>query len=84
MKNTNCATCLRNAPLKVQCPSIIVWKVKYPLCFFVNLLHSNTNQDPVEKYPCNQDFIAHVEEAITELTLFAISKDEWNTEEDTG
>ena len=59
-----------------------------------NLLHSSTNQELFKKHLCNQssyyentdDF--HYEgkpsRATTKLTLFAVSKDEWDTKEDTG
>jgi len=60
--------------LQVPCSSITLWKVKYLLRFFVNLLHSNMSQDLVEKHLCNQGShyekiqmisITHAKEAIT-------------------
>jgi len=32
----------------------------------------------------NMDNFPYAEEATTKLTLFTVSKDEWNTKEDTG
>jgi len=42
--------------IQVPCPSIIVWKVKYPLSFLFNYFISlhKSNQDLVEKHLCNQ------------------------------
>jgi len=52
------------------------------------LLHSSTNWQLLEKLFCNQsDYYEKYwlwKEAITNLTLFAVSKDEWHTKEDTG
>jgi len=58
-------------------------------------LHSSTNQELFEKHLCNKS--SHYEKyrrflvmqrkpsrATTKLTPFTISKDEWNTKEDTG
>ena len=60
-----------------------------------NLLHSSTNHEMFEKHLCNQ--ISHYENiqmisvmqrkplrATTKSMLFTVSKDEWNTKEDTG
>ena len=59
-----------------------------------NQLHSSMNQEPFEKHLCNQN--SHYENtddfhyegksscATTKSTLYAVSKDEWNTKEDTG
>ena len=59
-----------------------------------NPLHSSTNQELFEKHLCNQN--SHYEKygrfrykgkpsrATTKPTLFAVSKDEWDTKEDTG
>ena len=60
-----------------------------------NLLHSSTNQEVVEKHLCIKS--SHYEKygrflvtqwkpsrATTKLMLFIVSKDEWNTKEDTG
>jgi len=63
----------------------------------LNLLYSNTNQDVVEKQLCNQGshyekhgrfplckeshYAKKPLHATTKLTLFAVSKDEWNTNE---
>ena len=60
-----------------------------------DLLHSNTNQEVFEKHLCIKS--SHYEKygrflitqrkpsrATTKLTLFTVSKDEWNTKEDTG
>jgi len=59
------------------------------------LLHSSTNQELFEKHLCNKS--SHYEKygrflvtqrkpshATTKLTPFTVSKDEWNTKEDTG
>ena len=43
--------------LQVPLPSIIIWKVKYPLRFLSTILdslHTNMNYDLVEKHLCNQ------------------------------
>ena len=58
-------------------------------------LHSSTNQELFEKHVCDQS--SHYEKygrflvtqrkpsrATTKLMVFAVSKDEWNTKEDTG
>ena len=59
-----------------------------------NPLHSSTNQELFEKHLCNQN--SHYENtdnfcyegkpsrATAKLTLFAVSKDEWDTKENTG
>ena len=56
-----------------------------------NPLHSITNQELFEKHLCNQS--SHYEKYYYEwkpshttakLTPFAVSKDEWDTKEDTG
>jgi len=57
-------------------------------------LNSNTNQDLVKRHHCNQGSYYEKYEhfhyarkpscATTKSTLFAVSKDEWNTLEDTG
>ena len=77
----------------------IYLSVKYPLpfcvCAMLVLLHSSTNQEVFKKYLCNTS--RHYEKygqflvtqrkpshATTKLTLFTVSKDEWNTEEGTG
>jgi len=67
----------------INCPS--------PPAMF-NSLHSNTNQELFEKRLCNQG--SHHEKyrqsqrkpslATTKSTFFTVSKDEWNTKEDTG
>ena len=61
-----------------------------------NLLHSSMNQELFEKHLCNQN--SHYEKygrfplrreaimcyrQIDSMTLFAVSKDEWDTKEDT-
>ena len=139
---------MHTASEMAPCAPIIVWKVKYPLCFVVNPcsthtsisnqelfkkhlcnpcipkkemvprapsyyqlsekwsihyaslsamfnpLHSSTNQELFEKHLCYQN--SHYENtddfryegkpscAIAKSTLFAVSKDEWDTKEDTG
>jgi len=54
------------------------------LCMF-NPLHSSTNQELFKKHLCKisvtQSKQSHV---TTKSTLFAVSKDEWNTKEDAG
>ena len=83
--------------LQVPHPLIIIWKVKYPLHFFVNSLHANMNQDLVEKYLCDQG--NHYEKyglfplcmqrkpsyatTCIKSAHFDVSKDKWNTKEDT-
>ena len=59
-----------------------------------NTLHSSTNQELFEKFLCNQN--RHYEKygnfhykgkpshATTKLTLYTVSKDEWDTKEYTG
>jgi len=60
-----------------------------------DLLHSSTNQEVFEKHLCNKS--SHYEKygqflitqrkpsrTTTKLTLFTVSKDGWNTKEDTG
>ena len=59
-----------------------------------NLLHSSTHRELFEKHLCNQS--SHYENtdnfqyegklscATAKLTLFTVSKDEWDTKEDTG
>ena len=59
-----------------------------------NPLHSSTNQELFEKHLCNRS--SHYDKyrrfplqrkpsrATAKLTLFAVSKDEWDTKEDTG
>ena len=56
-----------------------------------NPLHSSTNQELFEKLKIamtNTDDFRYMEgkpsRAITKLTLFAVSKDEWDTKENTG
>jgi len=66
------------------------------LLTILNLLHTNMNQGLVEKHLCNQG--SHYEKygrfplcmqrklshATTKSTHYDVSKDEWNTKEDTG
>jgi len=77
---------------------VIVWNrsIHCPsLSAMFNSLHSSTNQEIFEKHLCNKS--SHYEKyrqflitqrkplcATTKLTLFTVSKDEWNTKEDTG
>ena len=60
-----------------------------------NPLHNSTNQELFDKHLCYQNsryekygqFLLREGEpscAITKSTLFAVSKDEWDTKEDTG
>jgi len=60
-----------------------------------DLLHSSMNQEVFEKHLCikssyyekyGQFLVAQRKpsRATTKLTLFTVSKDEWNTKEDTG
>jgi len=50
-----------------------------------NPLHNSTNQKLFEKPPCNQygQFLLQ-KEATAKLIYFTVSKDEWDTKEDTG
>jgi len=83
---------------RCRTPSIIVWKVKYPLRFFVYCFQLITQQykpRPSRKAP---HVYSHYEKfgrfplcmqkktsrATTKLALFTVSEDEWNTKEDTG
>jgi len=72
-------------------------KLKHPLPFSItifDLLHSSTSQELFEKHLCNKS--SHCEKygrflgtqrkpshATTKLMLLTVSKDEWNTKEDT-
>jgi len=72
------------------------WSIHYPsLSAVFDSLHSSTNQELFEKHLCNKS--RHYEKygrslvmqrkpshANTKLTLFTVSKDEWNTKEGTG
>jgi len=72
------------------------WSIHCPsLSAMIDLLHSITNQELFEKRSCNQ--VATMKKywrflvtqrkpscATIKLTLFTVSKDEWNTKEDTG
>ena len=77
---------LSEAEISIQCPS---------LSAMFDSLHSSTNQELPEKHLCNKS--SHDEKyglflitqrkasrATTELMLFTVSKDEWNTNEDTS
>jgi len=82
----------------VPCTLVIVWNwgIHCPsLSAVFNLLHSSTNQELFEKHLRNKS--SHYEKygkflitqrkpsrATTKLMFFAVSKDEWNTKEDTG
>ena len=78
------------------CPSYINYRLKsiYYASFLAmfNPLYSSTNQELLEKHVCNQNshyekyrrFPLRREGATAKLTLFAVSKDEWGTKEDTG
>jgi len=72
------------------------WSIHCPsLSAVFDSLQSSKNQELFEKHLCNNS--SHYEKygrflvtqrkpsrATTELTLFTVSKDEWNTKEDTG
>jgi len=86
-----------HAPVKGAAPINYCPKYYVSLSTIFNSLHSNTNQDLVEKRLCIQSshcekygqfHITHAKEAITcnqqISTLFTVSEDEWNTKEDTG
>jgi len=72
------------------------WSIHCPsLSAMFNSLHSSTNQEVFEKHLCNKSsyyekdwqFLITQRKpscATTKLTLFTVSKDEWNTKEDTG
>ena len=79
------------------CPSYINYHLNShyaSLSAMFNPLHSSTNQELFEKHLCNQN--SHYEKcglfplkgkpshSTTKPTLFAVSKDEWDTKEDTG
>ena len=59
-----------------------------------NPLHSSTNQELLKKHLCNQNshyentddfhYVGKPSCATAKSTLFAVSKDEWDTKEDTG
>jgi len=82
----------------VPCTPVIVWNwsIHCPsLSAVFDSLHSSTNQEMFEKHLCNKS--SHYEKygwflvmqrkpshATIELTLFTVSKDEWNTKEDNG
>jgi len=70
-------------------------KLKYPLSFSVSYVRFVTQQEVFEKHLCNKS--SHYEKyrrflvtqrkpshITTKLMLFSVSKDEWNTKEDTG
>jgi len=72
------------------------WSIHYTsLSTILHSLHTNMNHDLVKKH-CNQSshnekyrwFTLHMQRkpscATTKLTYFDVSKDEWNTKEDTG
>ena len=91
MKNMNGAA----LQLKVSRPSIIIYKVKYPLCFFFNSFHSNMNQDLIEKHLYNQCHnygkygwfslcMQRKPSSATTKPTLAGHKNEWNTKEDTS
>ena len=81
----------------VRAPVIIWnWSIHYPsLSAMFNLLHGSTNQEAFEKHLCIKS--SHYEKygwflvtqrkpsrVTTKLMLSTVSKDEWNTKEDTG
>ena len=87
------AYCIKRKKLAI--PSYISYCLKSihyaSLSAMFNPLHSNTNQGLFEKYLCNQS--NHYEKygyerkpscATAKSTLFTVSKDEWDTKEDTG
>jgi len=72
------------------------WSIHCPsLSAMFDSLHSSTNQELFGKHLCNQgshygkcgQFLVMQRKpshTTTKLTLFTVSKDEWNTKEDTG
>jgi len=71
------------------------WSIHCPLSAMFDSLHSSTNQEVFEKHLCSKS--SHYEKywrflitqkkpscATPKLMLFTVSKDEWNTKEDTG
>jgi len=80
------------------CAPVIIWSwsIHCPsLSAMFDSIHNNTNQELFEKHLCNHG--SHYEKyrrffvmqrkpscATTKLTLFTVSKYEWNTKEDTG
>jgi len=74
-----------------MCPSYRL-KLKYAFPFSVSYvqLHSSTNQELFEKYLCSSHYEKYEQFLITQrkpscattkLMLFTVSKDEWNTKE---
>jgi len=71
------------------------YETEVSIALLFNLLHSSINQEVFEKHLCIKS--SHYEKhgrffimqrkpsrATTKLMLFTVSKDEWNTKEDTG
>ena len=50
-----------------------------------NSLHSSTNQEVFEKHLCiKSSHYENMDGFLSKPSLFIVSKDEWNTKEDTG
>ena len=71
---------------KVPRTSIISeWSIYYgSLSAMFTQIHSSTNQHLSEKYRQILSTQRKLSRATTKLTPFTVSKDEWNTKEDTG
>ena len=73
---------------------VIIWSIHYPsLSAMFDSLHSSTNQELLEKHICNKSshYEKYAKEAIMcnhQINAFHcqqdISKDKWNTKENTG
>ena len=90
-----CSLCILKEMVPLVPVISIIVCIHYALLLAVfNLLHSSTNQKLFEKHLCNQNshyknmddfhYKGKPSRAISKLTLFAVSKDEWDTKEDAG
>ena len=93
-----CNPCIQKERFGATHPSYISYHLKSEvrinyasLSAMFNPLHSSTNQELFKKHLCNQN--SHYEKygrfpllrhTTAKSTLFAVSKDEWDTKEDTG
>jgi len=94
-KSTSVITVATMKNMIVPHAPVIVWNHYPSLSSMFDSLHSSMNQEVFEKHLCNKS--SHYEKyrqflitqwkpshATTKLTLFTVSKDEWNRKEDTG
>jgi len=98
VRKVHCNQSSHNENTMVPRAPVIVWNwsIHYTsLSAVFNSLHSSTNQELFEKHLCKESshyekygrFLAtqrNPSRATTKLMLFAVSKDGWNTKEDTG